>query len=32
MNAKGWVFFDTWLIITRVWFDVVYGQIPGLGG
>ncbi|MFH0759123.1 MAG: ATP-binding protein [Bacteroidota bacterium] len=22
------VFFDTWLIITRVWFDLVYGQIP----
>ena len=24
----GWVFFDTWLIITRVWFNVVYQQIP----
>ena len=23
-----WVFFDTWLIITRVWFDVVYEIIP----
>lgn len=28
-EAKEFVFFDTWLIITRVWFDVVYGQIPG---
>jgi NadR type nicotinamide-nucleotide adenylyltransferase len=25
---QGWVFFDTWLVITRVWFDVVYGSIP----
>ncbi len=24
-----WVFFDTWLIITRVWFEVVYGTVPG---
>jgi NadR type nicotinamide-nucleotide adenylyltransferase len=24
-----WVFFDTWLIITKVWFDEVYGRIPG---
>src|SRR5512133_3078908 len=23
------VFFDTWLIITKVWFDVVYGHYPG---
>jgi NadR type nicotinamide-nucleotide adenylyltransferase len=22
------VFFDTWLIITKVWFEVVYGQAP----
>lgn len=22
------VFFDTWLIITRVWFEVVYGHMP----
>jgi len=22
------VFFDTWLIITRVWFEVVYGRVP----
>ncbi len=24
-----WIFFDTWLIITRVWFELVYGNIPG---
>jgi len=24
----GIVFFDTWLIITKVWFDWVYGKIP----
>ncbi|MBN2807706.1 MAG: ATP-binding protein [Prolixibacteraceae bacterium] len=23
------VFFDTWLIITKVWFDFVYGKHPG---
>jgi NadR type nicotinamide-nucleotide adenylyltransferase len=23
-----WVFFDTWLIITKVWFEVVYGKVP----
>jgi len=23
------VFFDTWLIITSVWFEVVYGRVPG---
>ena len=23
------VFFDTWLIITKVWFEVVYGKAPG---
>lgn len=22
------VFFDTWLIITKVWFDWVYGKVP----
>jgi NadR type nicotinamide-nucleotide adenylyltransferase len=22
------VFFDTWLIITKVWFEVVYGNVP----
>jgi len=27
-HAEEWVFFDTWLIITRVWFDVKYGRIP----
>lgn len=25
---EGTVFFDTWLIITRVWFDVVFGRRP----
>jgi NadR type nicotinamide-nucleotide adenylyltransferase len=24
-----YVFFDTWLIITKVWFEVVYGKVPG---
>ena len=24
----SWVFFDTWLIVTRVWFEVVYGEVP----
>ena len=24
----AWVFFDTWLIITKVWFEVVYGVSP----
>ena len=23
-----WTFFDTWLIITKVWFEVVYGCCP----
>ncbi len=23
-----WVIFDTWLIITKVWFQVAYGKIP----
>jgi nicotinamide riboside kinase len=27
INAK-YVFFDTWLIITMIWFDVVFGKIP----
>lgn len=22
------VFFDTWLILTKVWFEVVYGKVP----
>jgi nicotinamide riboside kinase len=26
--SQGWVFFDTWLIITKVWFDFVYGMHP----
>ena len=27
-KGKGIVIFDTWLIITKVWFDVVYGKHP----
>ncbi|MEN8228614.1 MAG: ATP-binding protein [Bacteroidota bacterium] len=27
-QLRNWIFFDTWLIITRVWFEVVYGSIP----
>jgi len=23
-----WIFFDTWLIITKVWFKVVYNRVP----
>ncbi|MCP4309815.1 MAG: ATP-binding protein [Bacteroidetes bacterium] len=23
-----WVFFDTWLMITRVWFEVVFKRVP----
>lgn len=26
--GKGILIFDTWLIITKVWFDVVYGNCP----
>jgi NadR type nicotinamide-nucleotide adenylyltransferase len=25
---NGILFFDTWLIITKIWFDVVYGECP----
>jgi nicotinamide riboside kinase len=28
-SAEGWFFFDTWLIITRVWLEVVFGECPG---
>lgn len=27
-SARNWVFFDTWLIITKVWFEYVYGRVP----
>ncbi|MBN1131492.1 MAG: ATP-binding protein [Bacteroidales bacterium] len=27
-DTGSWIFFDTWLIITRVWMDVVYGKVP----
>ncbi len=26
--SNGILFFDTWFIITKVWFDVVYGHCP----
>ncbi len=26
--GEDWVFFDTWLMITRVWFEVVYQRVP----
>ncbi len=32
ITGKEWVFFDTWLIITRVWFEVVYKKVPALAG
>jgi len=25
---NGFLFFDTWFIITKIWFDVVYGECP----
>jgi len=25
---NGFLFFDTWLIITKIWFEVVYGECP----
>lgn len=28
-NENAPVFFDTWLIITKVWFDWVYQRVPG---
>jgi len=27
--GNGFLIFDTWLIITKVWFDQVYGHSPG---
>lgn len=27
-TGEEWVFFDTWLMITRVWFEVVYQRVP----
>jgi len=26
--SQEWLFFDTWLIVTKVWFEVVYGRCP----
>ncbi len=26
--VQGLLFFDTWLIITKVWFDIVFGNCP----
>ena len=28
MSTKGILIFDTWLIITKVWLDLVYGKCP----
>jgi NadR type nicotinamide-nucleotide adenylyltransferase len=28
LNPHGIIIMDTWLIITKVWFDVVFGRIP----
>jgi NadR type nicotinamide-nucleotide adenylyltransferase len=28
-DAHGYVFFDTDLIITKVWFDIVFNKVPG---
>ncbi len=27
--VSRYVFFDTWLIITKVWMEIVYGEAPG---
>lgn len=27
-RSGAYVFFDTWLIITRVWFDIVFKMVP----
>ena len=27
-RGQGFIFFDTWLIITRVWFEVVFESVP----
>ena len=27
-EGEKWLFFDTWLLITKVWFDQVYGGHP----
>ena len=27
-KGSGWIFFDTWLILTKVWFELVYGSYP----
>jgi nicotinamide riboside kinase len=26
--GQEWVFYDTWLIITKVWFEVVFNRLP----
>ena len=26
---QKWIFFDTWLMVTKVWFEVVYNKVPG---
>jgi nicotinamide riboside kinase len=27
-HHPDWLFFDTWLIITKVWFEVLYASVP----
>jgi nicotinamide riboside kinase len=29
ISEHDFIFFDTWLIITKVWFEVVYNSCPG---
>ena len=28
LKKPAFTFFDTWLIVTKVWFEVVYGKVP----
>lgn len=28
LKANRWLFYDTYLIITKVWFDIVYKNVP----
>lgn len=29
VTEHPWVFFDTWLLITKVWFEIVFKKVPG---
>ena len=29
LKASQWLFYDTFLIITKIWFEVVYQKVPG---